>query len=121
MPDSLSGRMEELVTASEARSPSGKAKVCKTFIGGSIPPRASKAALFQGRLEIHQFSRSVYRTFTTGLDGTPMPAWSDWVSPDQGWDLVHYLRTLQVYYKAGKSKTAPPSREKPKDTTAKSM
>src|SRR6266850_3091335 len=25
-----------------ARSPSGKAKVCKTFIGGSIPPRASK-------------------------------------------------------------------------------
>src|SRR5271169_1486197 len=26
---------------SEARSPSGKAKVCKTFIGGSIPPRAS--------------------------------------------------------------------------------
>ena len=25
-----------------ARSPSGKAKVCKTFIGGSIPLRASK-------------------------------------------------------------------------------
>jgi hypothetical protein len=24
-----------------ARWPSGKAKVCKTFIGGSIPPRAS--------------------------------------------------------------------------------
>ena len=41
MPDSLSGRMEESVAVSEARSPSGKAKVCKTFIGGSIPPRAS--------------------------------------------------------------------------------
>jgi hypothetical protein len=26
-----------------ARSPSGKAKVCKTFIGGSIPPRASNS------------------------------------------------------------------------------
>ena len=26
------------------RSPSGKAKVCKTFIGGSIPPRASNHA-----------------------------------------------------------------------------
>jgi hypothetical protein len=25
-----------------ARSPSGKAEVCKTSIGGSIPPRASK-------------------------------------------------------------------------------
>ena len=57
MPDSLSGRMEESVAVSEARSPSGKAKVCKTFIGGSIPPRASKAASFQGRLEIPQFSR----------------------------------------------------------------
>ena len=47
MPESLSGRMEESVAVCEARSPSGKAKVCKTFIGGSIPPRASNAALFQ--------------------------------------------------------------------------
>ena len=30
-----------------ARSPSGKAKVCKTFIGGSIPPRASNLFLKQ--------------------------------------------------------------------------
>ena len=36
----VSGRMG----ASKARSPSGKAKICKTFIGGSIPPRASKFA-----------------------------------------------------------------------------
>jgi hypothetical protein len=27
-----------------ARSPSGKARVCKTLIGGSIPPRASNAS-----------------------------------------------------------------------------
>ena len=57
----------------------------------------------------------------TGLDGTPMPAWSDLVSPDQGWDLVHYLHTLQVNYKTGKSRIALSSREKSKDTTAKSM
>jgi hypothetical protein len=49
--------MEESVAVSEARSPSGKAKVCKTFIGGSIPPRASNATDFHGRLEIPQFSR----------------------------------------------------------------
>ena len=49
----------------------------------------------------------LYRIFMTGLDGTPMPPWSDWVSPEQGWDLVHYLRTLQVNYKPGKSKAAP--------------
>lgn len=60
----------------------------------------------------------LYRIFMTGLDGTPMPAWSDWVSPEQGWDLVHYLRTLQVNYKPAKSKTVP--HEKSKSTAAKS-
>jgi hypothetical protein len=38
----------------EARSPSGKAKVCKTFIGGSIPPRASN---------VFGLERSAVRTF----------------------------------------------------------
>jgi mono/diheme cytochrome c family protein len=31
----------------------------------------------------------------TGLDGTPMPQWSDNIKPDEAWDLVFYLRTLQ--------------------------
>jgi hypothetical protein len=63
--------MEESRAGSEARSPSGKAKVCKTFIGGSIPPRASKAALLQGRLEIPRF-------FTFSIDDTrPEPVRED--------------------------------------------
>jgi mono/diheme cytochrome c family protein len=32
----------------------------------------------------------------TGLDGTPMPSFADVVKPEDAWDLVHYLRTLQV-------------------------
>jgi hypothetical protein len=32
----------------------------------------------------------------TGLDGTPMPSYLETVTPDQAWDLVHFLRTLQV-------------------------
>jgi hypothetical protein len=35
----------------KARSPSGKAMVCKTIIGGSIPPRASK--IFHSRIRAH--------------------------------------------------------------------
>ena len=31
----------------------------------------------------------------TGLDGTPMASFADNIKGDQGWDLVHYLRTLQ--------------------------
>lgn len=38
----------------------------------------------------------LYRIFMTGLDGTPMPSFADVVKPDDAWDLVHYLRTLQV-------------------------
>jgi mono/diheme cytochrome c family protein len=86
--------------------------------GNPIPPYDFTTG---SRFKCGATNADLYRIFMTGLDGTPMPAWSDWVSPDQGWDLVHYLRTLQVNYKAGKSKPAAPSREKPKDTTAKSM
>ena len=41
------------------------------------------------------------RTFTsifmTGLDGTPMPSFADTIQPNDAWDLVHFLRTLQVH------------------------
>ena len=37
----------------------------------------------------------MYKDFMTGLDGSPMPSFSDNVTPDEAWDLVFYLRTLQ--------------------------
>jgi cytochrome c oxidase cbb3-type subunit I/II len=37
----------------------------------------------------------LYKIFMTGLDGTPMPSWSDNIKPDEAWDLVFYLRVLQ--------------------------
>jgi mono/diheme cytochrome c family protein len=37
----------------------------------------------------------LYRIFMTGLDGTPMPSFADNVKPDEAWELVFYLRTLQ--------------------------
>jgi len=37
----------------------------------------------------------LYKIFMTGLDGTPMPSFADNVKPDEAWDLVFYLRTLQ--------------------------
>lgn len=37
----------------------------------------------------------LYRIFMTGLDGTPMASFADNIKGDAGWDLVHYLRTLQ--------------------------
>ena len=37
----------------------------------------------------------LYRIFMTGLDGTPMPSFADQLKPNDAWDLVHFLRTLQ--------------------------
>lgn len=41
-------------------------------------------------------NEDLYRIFMTGLDGSPMPSFADLIKPDQAWDLVHFLRTLQV-------------------------
>jgi cytochrome c oxidase cbb3-type subunit 2 len=39
--------------------------------------------------------RDLYRIFMTGLDGTPMPSFVDNIKPEEAWELVFYLRTLQ--------------------------
>ncbi|MGA8153628.1 MAG: cytochrome c [Terriglobales bacterium] len=41
--------------------------------------------------------RDIYTIFMTGLDGTPMPSFADNIKPDEAWDLVFYLRTLQPH------------------------
>jgi cytochrome c oxidase cbb3-type subunit 2 len=47
------------------------------------------------RFKCGSSNRDLYKIFMTGLDGTPMPSWSDNIKPDEAWDLVFYLRTLQ--------------------------
>jgi mono/diheme cytochrome c family protein len=42
----------------------------------------------------------LFKIFMTGLDGTPMPSFADALKPNEAWDLVHYLRTLQIKYKS---------------------
>ena len=43
--------------------------------------------------------RDIYKIFMTGLDGTPMPSFADNLKPEEAWDLVFYLRTLQPHNK----------------------
>jgi mono/diheme cytochrome c family protein len=45
-------------------------------------------------------NRDLYKIFMTGVDGTPMPSFADVIKPEEAWDLVHYLRTLQVTHKS---------------------
>ncbi len=47
------------------------------------------------RFKCGQTNQDLYKIFMTGLDGTPMPSFADVLKPEEAWDLVHFLRTLQ--------------------------
>ncbi|MEP6990688.1 MAG: cytochrome c [bacterium] len=47
------------------------------------------------RFKCGSTNADLYRIFMTGLDGTPMPSFVDQLKPNDAWDLVHFLRTLQ--------------------------
>lgn len=49
-----------------------------------------------GRMKGGTQPEDVYRAFSTGLDGTPMPDFSQNLKPEERWQLVHYVRSLSV-------------------------
>jgi len=49
------------------------------------------------RFKCGSTNQDIYRIFMTGVDGTPMPSFADVIQPNDAWDLVHYLRTLQTH------------------------
>src|SRR5215475_15967755 len=49
------------------------------------------------RFKCGSTNQDLYRIFMTGVDGTPMPSFADVIQPNDAWDLVHYLRTLQTH------------------------
>jgi len=44
---------------------------------------------------------AMFRDLSTGLDGTPMPSFTDALKPDQMWDIVHYVASLRAASKGG--------------------
>jgi len=48
------------------------------------------------RFKCGNTNEDIYKIFMTGVDGTPMPSFADVIQPNDAWDLVHFLRTLQV-------------------------
>jgi cytochrome c oxidase cbb3-type subunit 2 len=62
------------------------------------PIRPYNFALGKGdsRFKCGNTNQDLYKIFMTGLDGTPMPSFADVIQPNDAWDLVHFLRTLQV-------------------------
>ena len=53
------------------------------------------------RLKCGDSDRGIFRDLSTGLDGTPMPSFTDAMKPDQMWDVVHYISSLREGAKHG--------------------
>lgn len=49
----------------------------------------------RGPLKVGEVPEDLYRTFMTGLNGTPMPSYAESISPDEAWALVAYVRSLR--------------------------
>jgi cytochrome c oxidase cbb3-type subunit 2 len=60
-----------------------------------IRPYNFADASSDSRFKCGSTNQDLYRIFMTGLDGTPMPSFADNIQPNDAWDLVHFLRTLQ--------------------------
>jgi cytochrome c oxidase cbb3-type subunit 2 len=60
-----------------------------------IRPYNFADASSDSRFKCGTTNQDLYRIFMTGLDGTPMPSFADVIQPNDAWDLVHFLRTLQ--------------------------
>lgn len=37
----------------------------------------------------------IYTTLMTGLDGTPMSSYAETITPEEAWDLVHFVQSLR--------------------------
>jgi cytochrome c oxidase cbb3-type subunit 2 len=61
-----------------------------------IRPYNFAAGADDSRFKCGVTNRDIYQIFMTGVDGTPMPSFADVIQPNDAWDLVHFLRTLQV-------------------------
>ena len=51
----------------------------------------------RGQLKAGASVSDVYRTMTTGLDGTPMPSFADSMSDEERWAIAYYVLSLSAW------------------------
>ncbi len=65
-----------------------------------VPRDFTDASQFVGASD----PRGIYRTFTTGFDGTPMPSFADFLDEEQRWQLVWYVMSLRTDWDMNKAR-----------------
>ena len=73
----------------------GNAFNLKDDWGFSIQPADwHKCWNFRGSRQDPYHVQNIFRTFSTGLNGTPMPSFADNTSVDERWDIANYVSAL---------------------------
>ena len=49
-----------------------------------------------GGVKLGHDGRHIFKTVMTGVGGTPMPAFAGTYTPDQVWDIVHFVQSLRI-------------------------
>jgi cytochrome c oxidase cbb3-type subunit 2 len=77
--------------------------------------------LTEGHIKCGDSGPNIYRVFIGGLNGTPMPSFADSISPDEAWDLVHFIQSLSSVYPKNLTGAPPPPTTRTRDETLKRM
>jgi plastocyanin len=59
-----------------------------------------------GRTKQAVVGKDIYRTFMTGINGTPMPGFKGTISDPDAWDLVHFVESLGPWKESTKETRA---------------
>ncbi len=80
----------------EGKGDGPKSDTLKDDFGNRIPPADFTSGIFKSGPR----PEDIFRTFMTGLSGTPMPSFSDsFTSPDDGWALSFFVLSLSANVK----------------------
>ena len=60
------------------------------------PANFTLPAGIHGGVKLGHDGDHIFRTVMTGIGGTPMPAFQGQLTPEQVWDVVHYVQSLRV-------------------------
>jgi mono/diheme cytochrome c family protein len=77
--------------------------------------------LTEGHIKCGDSGPNIYRVFIGGLNGTPMPSFADSISPDEAWDLVHFIQSLSSVYPKNVTGAPSPPTAKARDETIRRM
>jgi cytochrome c oxidase cbb3-type subunit 1 len=86
-----------LCHGSEGKGDGPLAPMLKDVWGQPLrPANFTLAAGLSGGVKLGHDGEHLFRVVTTGVGGTPMPAFGEQLKPEEIWDVVHHVQSLRV-------------------------